>query len=258
MGISFDSPEVVPNIQNFFNAYDPSIQWTIPEGQHCHQPEVLCQHYRHLEFLDCKITWKQVPKGNFNVWQFQVSSFSKPNDCNAYLSPLSCSSPHLNQHGISVAKTVGTRLRAIHSNDEQLLLALNEYSGYMIARGYKEESIKYHLSLTANRSRPMVLNGDYKPSPKFSVPLVSSLHPATTVLSKLVREKFADASIMDSKLDFLFPKSSLLVAYRRLPNLQLLLCKNDQNHLATVQPPPPIHGYTDYGCNCNVCQASTF
>ena len=31
LGISFDSPEVVPNIQNFFNAYDPSIQWTIPE-----------------------------------------------------------------------------------------------------------------------------------------------------------------------------------------------------------------------------------
>ena len=79
-----------------------------------------------------------------------------------------------------------------------------------------------------NISRSMLLNGDYKPSPKFSVPLVSSLHPATTVLSKLVREKFADASIMDSKLDFLFPKSSLLVAYRRLPNLQLLLCKNDQ------------------------------
>ena len=58
----------------------------------------------------------------------------------AYLSPLGCSSPHLNQHGISGAKTVGTRLRAIHSNDEQLLLALNEYSGYMIARGYKEVS----------------------------------------------------------------------------------------------------------------------
>ena len=48
------------------------------------------------------------------------------------------------------------------------------------------------------------------------------------------------------------------MAYRRLPNLQLLLCKNYQSHLATVQPPPPVHGYTDYGCNCNVCQASTF
>ena len=104
-----------------------------------------------------------------------------------YLSPTSYSSPHLNKQGISLAKTVGNRLRALHSNDNDLLASLNEYSGFMVARGYREESIKFHLSAMANRSRSMVLNGEYKPTPKFAVPMVSTLHPATTVLTKVVR-----------------------------------------------------------------------
>ena len=258
LGITFDGPEIVAKILEFFNSFEPSIKWTIPSCPHCLQPQVLCHHYNHLEFLDCKIGWKQVPKGDINVWQFYVTSFSKTTDCHAYLSPNSCSSPHLNSHGISVAKTVGNRLRAIHSNDNDLLLALNEYSGYMIARGYKVEPVKYHLSLMANRSRTMVLCGEYKPSPKFMVPLVSTLHPATTVLTKIVKETFTAALTVDNILNCLFPKSSLLVAYSRLPNLQLLLCANDQNRLATPPLPSPSHGYVNLGCKCMVCRASVF
>ena len=55
------------------------------------------------------------------------------------------------------------RLRALHSNDDDLLASLNIYSGYMMARGYKEDSIKLHLSAMANRSRSMVVRGEYKP-----------------------------------------------------------------------------------------------
>ena len=176
------------------------------------------------------------------VWQFQVSSYFKPTDCHAYLSPYSCSSPHLNKHGISLAKTVGNRLRALHSNDNDLLTSLNQYSGYMIARGYREESIKYHLSAMANRSRHMVLRGEYKPVQQFSVPLVSTLHPATSVLSRFGRNSFSEASNYDSLSHFLISKSSLLVSFRKLPNLQLLLCKNDQNQLAIPSPTPPVAG----------------
>ena len=38
----------------------------------------------------------------------------------------------------------------------------------MVARGYKEESIKFHLSAMANKSRHMVLKGEYRPPPQFS------------------------------------------------------------------------------------------
>ena len=63
---------------------------------------------------------------------------------------------------------------------------------------------------------------------------------------------------MDNLLEFIIPKTSLLVTYRKLPNLQLLLCKNDQNQLATLPPTPLSSGYTDIGCKCLVCKASLF
>ena len=110
----------------------------------------------------------------------------------------------------------------------------------------------------ANRSRSMILKGEYKPVSKFVVPLVTSLHPATTVLTKMVKESFEEASKLDNTIDLIFPKSTLLVAYSKLPNLQLLLCSNDQNKQANPSPPPPINGYTHFGCRCMVCKASSF
>ena len=84
----------------------------------------------------------------------------------------------------------------------------------------------------ANRSRLKVLNGEYRPSPKFAVPLVSSLHPATTILSQVVKSSFSAALSKDPVLEVILPPSSLIVAYTKLPNLQLLLCPNGQNKLA--------------------------
>ena len=253
-----ETTDIVPKIRDFFNAFNPDIQWTIPDCSLCSIPLVACPHYIFLEFLDCKISWKQVQQDSKLIWQFQVSSYSKPTDCHAYLSPESCTAPHLNKKGVSVAKTVGCRLRGIHSNDSDLLEALNEYSGYLVARGYDEISVKYHLANMANRSRPMVLRGEYKPPQKLVVPLVSSLHPATTVLSQIVKSSFSSATTLDPVLDVLLPPSSLLVAYTKLPNLQLLLCPNDQNKLAPGRPSEPVPGHINTGCNCQVCQVSTF
>ena len=243
---------------NFFNDFNQHIQWTIPSCKLCLIPEVTCPHYSNLEFLDCDISWKQVRKNNILVWQFSVKSYSKSTDCHAYLSPLSCSSPHLNSQGISLAKTVGTRLRTIHTNDEDLLKHLNLYSGYMVARGYSEQSIKYHLSTMANRSREGLLNGAYSQADSFTLPLVMSLHPATTVISKFIRSSLEEAHSMDPVLPYLFPQSSLCVAFKKLPNLQVLLCSNDQNSLVSRTPQATISGYTSSQCKCLVCKASKF
>lgn len=128
----------------------------------------------------------------------------------------------------------------------------------MIARGYSEQSIKYHLSTMANRSRSALLNGDYHPPDKFTIPLVMNLHPATTVVSKFMRLSLEEAYSMDPVLPYLFPQTSLCVAFRKLPNLQVLLCTNDQNSLVSRTPGPPLTGYSRSGCNCLVCKASTF
>jgi len=221
-------------------------------------PEAVCPHYKKMEFLDCSITWKQVQKGSILVWQYQVESYSKPTDCHAYLHPASCSSPHLNVNGISLAKTVGTRLRTIHSNDSALLQDLNIYCGYMCARGYKESSVKYNLATMANRSRSLLLQGHYHKPQSFVVPLVTALHPSTTILTKVTKQSFDEATNLDPLLGYLLPKESLVVAYRKLPSLQLILCRNDQNALVNRPVPPHILGYRDTGCRCLVCKASTF
>ena len=192
------------------------------------------------------------------VWQFVVKSFSKSTDIHAYLAPTSCSSPHLNSNGVSLSKTVGTRLRTIHTNDEELLKDLNLYSGYIIARGYKEQSVKYHLSSMANRSRKDLLSGVNSKKRSLVVPLVTNLHPAVTVMTRFTKDFFAAAINSDPCLSYAIPNSSLLVTYRKLPNLQLLLCKNDQNSLVGYSPPPQSTGYTDTGCSCLVCKASIF
>ena len=258
LGITFADPKIVADILEFFNGFNSHIQWTIPSCRICDVAEVTCHHYTHLEFLDCDISWKQVSKGDILIWQFCVKSYAKTTDCHAYLSPNSCSSPHLNSKGVSVAKTVGTRLRTIHNNDEDLLHHLNLYCGYMVARGYDENSVKFHLSNMANRSREMLLNGDYRPAQNFILPLVTSLHPATTVISRLAKSAIQEATSMDPILPYLFPKSSLCVAFTKLPNLQILLCKNDQNSLVSTVPTPPANGYIRTSCKCLVCQASKF
>ena len=148
--------------------------------------------------------------------------------------------------------------KTIHSNDEALLQDLNHYCGYMLARGYKESSVKYNLAMMANRSRDLLLKGHYHKPSSLVVPLVASLHPSTTVLTRITKQSFNDAHNMDPILNYLIPKSSLVVAYRKLPSLQLLLCKDDQNALVNRPVLPPVYGYQHTGCTCLVCKASVF
>ena len=258
LGITFCDPARIPEIVAFFNDFNEHIQWTIPICSICSVPEVTCCHYQQLEFLDCLFTWHQVPKDDKLIWQFAAKSFSKSTDCHAYLSPLSCSAPHLDSSGASVAKTVGTRLRTIHSNDQDLLSSLNLYSGYLIARGYNSESIKYHLANMANRSRTDLINGNLRKDTNFILPLVTKLHPAVTVLSQIAKKAIKDANHADPVLQYIMPSSSLVVAYKKLPNLQLLLCKNDQNSLVNSTSPITVNGYQPSKCKCLVCKASTF
>ena len=117
LGFCLSQPHKVLDVLEFFNGFNEKIQWTVPYCNCCNIPEVICPNYNCLNFLDISITWKQIRKGGKYIWQFQTANFSKPTDIHAYLHPKSCSSPHLNAKGIAVSKTVGTRLRTIHSND---------------------------------------------------------------------------------------------------------------------------------------------
>ena len=110
----------------------------------------------------------------------------------------------------------------------------------------------------ANRSRDLLIHGGYQKTNKFILPLVSQLHPSTTVLTPTVKNAFQKVSLMDPVLGYLVPTSSVIVAYKKLPNLQLLLCKNDQNSLVSRPHLPQITGYTNTSCKCLLCKASLF
>ena len=157
-----------------------------------------------------------------------------------------------------MAKTVGARLRSIHSSDSDLLNSLNLYSGYLIARGYQKKSVKFQLASMANRDRLGMLSGQFKPKPKLTVPLVTNLHPAITCLSSMMSTSFSSACRSDPLLNILLPTSSLLVSYRKLPNLNQFLCSPDQNKFVSQTTPNDVSGYIDTGCRCMVRRISTF
>ena len=87
LGVLFAPPTVVPRLQRFFNNFCQDIQWTLPDCSGCSQPLVTCPHYNSVDFLDCRITWDLEVDGHWH---------SKATDVHAYLSPASCSAPHLN------------------------------------------------------------------------------------------------------------------------------------------------------------------
>ena len=102
-----------------------------------------------------------------------------------------------------------------------------------------------------------MLSGQYKPKPRLTVPLVTNLHPAITCLSSMVPDSFSTALKSDPLLNIIIPPSSLIVSYRKLPNLSRILCSPDQNKYLINPPQHPATGYLDTGCRCQVCKAST-
>ena len=94
------------------------------------------------------------------------------------IGPHSCLAPPLDERGQAVSKTVGSRLRAIHSEDKDLLASLCSYSGFLQARGYEMKPVIYNLCCMANRDRSKLIRWHYKPPPRMVVPLITPLHPA--------------------------------------------------------------------------------
>ena len=78
-----------------------------------------------------------------------------------------------------------------------ILNSLNLYSGYLIARGYQEKSVKFHLASMANRDRLGMLSGQFKAKPKLTIPLVTNLHPAITCLSTIWTQGTASRNLKE-------------------------------------------------------------
>ena len=74
----------------------------------------------------------------------------------------------------------------------------------------------------------------------------------------MMSTSFSSACRSDPLLNILLTTSSLLVSYRKLPNLNQFLCSPDQNKFVSQTTPNDVSGYIDTGCRCMVCRISTF
>ena len=253
--IHLGNSDEIKNLLNLFNEFDPDIKWTCPECPcGCGLDSFLCKNSQEIEFLDCKLSLYQVQKtSNQRIWQIKMKPFYKTTDVHSYLHPKSCTSPHLNSFGVSQAKTIGTRLRGICSDDLDLLQAFNEYAGFLKSRGYSEYSIKYHLCQMGNKNRNSVLKTP-QTNPKMVFPLVTNLHPTLYCLRTMLK-KFSSNLFADPIMKRLF-ENKMLLSYRKLPNLQTIIAQPQRQHLNFSLS--SNLGYIPSGDNCQVCRASSF
>ena len=253
--IHLGNSDEIKNLLNLFNEFDPDIKWTCPECPcGCGLDSFLCKNSQEIEFLDCKLSLYQVQKtSNQRIWQIKMKPFYKTTDVHSYLHPKSCTSPHLNSFGVSQAKTIGTRLRGICSDDLDLLQAFNEYAGFLKSRGYSEYSIKYHLCQMGNKNRNSVLETP-QTNPKMVFPLVTNLHPTLYCLRTMLK-KFSSNLFADPIMKRLF-ENKMLLSYRKLPNLQTIIAQPQRQHLNFSLS--SNLGYIPSGDNCQVCRASSF
>ena len=88
--------------------------------------------------------------------------------------------------------------------------------------------------------------------------IYTNLHPAITCLSTMISTSFSPVLQSDPILNMIIPPTSLVVAYRKLPNLMRYLCSPDQNKFLSQPPLNNVCGYLDTGCRCMVCKVSNF
>ena len=101
------------------------------------KPRVICDS-TNIQYLDSSISFYKVG----NVWQLKSTPYSKPTDVHGYISPKSETAPHLNDKSPAIIKGVAHRLRRICTLDDDLLVELGRFGGYLQARGYDEIAIK--------------------------------------------------------------------------------------------------------------------
>ena len=101
-----------------------------------------------VEFLDILISFDQLGNPITDL-------FVKPTDARRYLSPESCHPGHTFN---SVVYSQGIRLRRIISNNEKLLLRLDELADAFIISGYNKGSVKRILNKIASKPRVLSYN----------------------------------------------------------------------------------------------------
>ena len=176
--------------------------------------------------------------------------YAKPTDSHLYL-PFSSSHPHHCKRAIPYG--VALRLRRNCSTDEHFKTRCEEYKSYLIQQGYGPELVHNQFQRAVQTNRADLLQPKSK-SKRKTFPLVTDFNPRLPNVSAIIN-KHLHLLQGSNDLQEIFPRKSIIPAYRRTKNLKDILApsrfKNDSN-----PPPPPniAHGCVKCNKRCDLCQ----
>ena len=208
-----------------------------------------------IPYLDCLISvYQETLEDGSSVSQIKSTTYSKPTDIHHYIPPSSCT-PNLSKKSPAIIKGVAHRLRLTNILDTDLLAALNKFSGYLEASGYdKATTIRFFTNILAVSNRDLAFSSK-ELDISFKVALVTQIHPALPNIAKVI-DQYYPLLKQSPVSSTIFPRSSIISAYRKLPNLSSILANNPFSIPSTPLLPKGFHQTP--GCSCKLCKEATF
>ena len=144
--------------------------------------------------------------------------YSKPTDSHLYLPPSSCHPKHVFK---AIPFGVATRLKRNCSDETYFAETTAEYKGYPLNQGYPSKLVNDQFSKASAISRNDLLRTRAKEAKKL-FPFVITFNPNLPDVGNIIRKHLF---ILQSnpKLKELYPRGSVIPAFRRSKNLKELL-----------------------------------
>ena len=250
-----DNSKLVFDILDILNGEREELKFTT-ELCPCGNVMGSCQHCpKTIPYLDCKVSiYQELLEDGSSVSQLKTTTYSKPTDVHHYIPPSSCT-PNLSSKFPAIIKGVAHRLRLTNMLDADLLVALNNFSGYLEASGYdKATIITFFTDIMKVSNRHLAFNIKEQDS-RFKIALVTKLHPALPNLAKMIDQFYPIIKNCPAS-SIIFPRSSLISAHRKLPTLSNILVSNPFFIPQTPNSPRGFHQTP--GCSCKLCKEATF
>ena len=147
------------------------------------------------------------------------------------------------------------RLRVTNILDEDLLDALNKFSGYLVASGYHKPTILKHFTdILEFTNRDLVFREKVVDN-SFKIALVTDMHPALPNVQKLFDRYYPVIKSCPVSAKVL-PRNALISTCRKIANLSAILASNPFN---SPEPSNVLKGFQrKENCRCYICREGFF
>ena len=141
--------------------------------------------------------------------KFHTKVHSKPCDSHSYLVPTSCHATHIIEN---IPKGIVHRLFRISSEQDNYDITKNNFTDYLLARGYNDNLIKEAFGDVENKDRLQLIGYkpiEHKKSRGKCYPLVVDFNPALPNMTSIIN-KYKYLLQLDPELTKIIPKTVYL------------------------------------------------